>query len=68
MPDDFELIELRDDFRILRDNSVVQEKVARFYLGKFGPFTERFDAAGFTGAALQTRVQALRATLAGMPR
>lgn len=64
----FRLIALRDQPRYDLDGSVVAEKVAIFYLGKFGPFTETFPAATFTDDAFRARREALLSTLVNMHR
>jgi hypothetical protein len=63
----FELIDMRDEQTVERDGrTVVHQKVVRFYLGKFGPFTERFPAT-VTSAEIQGRVEAVRTTIRGLP-
>jgi len=63
----FELIEMRDEHTVERDGRTdVHRKVVRFYLGKFGPFTERFPP-DVTAADIQVRVEAVRTTIRGLP-
>ena len=63
----FELIDMRDEQTVERDGrTVVNRKVVRFYLGKFGPFTERF-AADASAGDIQVRVEAVRTTIRGLP-
>jgi len=63
----FMLIEMRDEQTVERDGrTLVHQKLVRFYLGKFGPFTERFEA-GATSTDIGVRVEAVRATIRGLP-
>lgn len=62
-----EFVDIRHAARMQRDGTTVTETRATFYIGKFGPFTERF-AEHLDRADLTTRVEALRSTLLGLPR
>jgi hypothetical protein len=59
---------VRDESRLTRDGGVVQEKVARFWLGKHGPFVERFPAAEWSDQAFRDRVLKLRQQLDAISR
>jgi hypothetical protein len=59
---------VRDDFRYVRGDDPIPVKVLTFYLGKHGPFTEKFDAPEFTPAAVSARVETIRTTLRAIPR
>ena len=59
---------VRDDFRYERGADPIPVKVLTFYLGKHGPFTEKFDAADFVPSTVQARVETLRSTLRAIPR
>lgn len=63
-----ELVTLKDEATPQRDGSVLRQKIAVFYLGKFGPFTERFPVGEFTDAALKLRVQQLKTHLESLHR
>lgn len=54
---------VRDDFRYERNADPVPVVVVTFYLGRHGPFTERFDKAAFSAEAFNQRVEQLRAQL-----
>jgi len=58
-----EFTDIRDTVRIERDGTTAREKRVSFYLGKFGPFVEYFDAATFSDGLLRGRVEALAQTL-----
>lgn len=58
-----EYTDIRDHMNVTRDGQLQQQKRVTFYLGKFGPFTEYFDAATFTDTELRGRVNALANTL-----
>ncbi len=59
---------IRDESPLNRDGSVRYVKACQFWIGKHGPFWERFDRDAFTQAALVERVEALRTTLRTLPR
>ena len=61
-----EYTDIRDSQELLRDGSSKTYKRVTFYLGKFGPFVERFDLEGFSMTEVQTRVEALRQQLQAM--
>lgn len=61
LPADFKNIS--DESLPQRDNTVKHYKRFDFYLGKFGPFVERFDRDTFTDAQLSARLTQLRATI-----
>lgn len=54
---------IQDESLPQRDGTVKHYKRFDFYLGKFGPFTERLDKETFTDAELQQRIAALRRTI-----
>lgn len=70
MPPDLtlQLVDFRDEFVPQRDGRQDHYKLVRFYLGTFGPFVERFDAATYTDDDFHARVRRLRATIDGMHR
>ena len=61
-------VRIRDASVPGRDGTVQEYKLVEFYLGKFGPFRERFDAATYDDLAFQARVDKLRRTIEGMHR
>lgn len=58
-----EFINQKDDVRPQRDGTMQRDRVYTFYLGKFGPFTERVPLDGFDENEIGRRVTALRARL-----
>jgi hypothetical protein len=58
-----ESLKLSDDVEYARDGSTTPVRVARFYLGRNGPFTEKFPREQFSDSALQGRIDKLRAEL-----
>jgi hypothetical protein len=56
-------LRVRDEQSLTRDNQVENYKIATFWLGKHGPFTERILASEFTAAALNERVEKLQREL-----
>lgn len=60
---DHEVVNVRAETRFDRGGQAVEEKVVTFYIGKNGPFTERFPAADFTSANVQARIQHLKTHL-----
>jgi len=61
-------VRMSDTITPLRDGTMRAETLVEFYLGKFGPFRERFDAATFDDLQFQQRVEKLRRTIEGMHR
>lgn len=61
-----EYTDIRDDTPISRDGTPIKQKRVTFYLGKFGPFTERFDTETFSQSVVDQRVEQLRQTLRGL--
>jgi hypothetical protein len=63
--DDYKLegLKLSDDNNYSRDGAIEPVRVARFYLGRNGPFVERIPREQFTDALLQQRIDALRQQL-----
>jgi len=61
-------VRMSDTITPLRDGTMREEKVVEFYLGKYGPFRERFPAAEFDDLQFQQRVDKLRRTIEGMHR
>lgn len=59
---------ISDESRVERDNTVTHWKRFDFYLGKHGPFVERFARDSFTDAQLAMRVASLKAMIQGAPR
>lgn len=64
----FELAKLAEDQTINRDNTVSRWKRAEFYLGKYGPFVERFTPEEFSDQALKDRADTLRRHIIGAHR
>lgn len=62
-----DIISIRDDARPLRDGTIERSKVIGFYLGKFGPFTERFPA-DVDDATIRARMQQVRTTIENLHR
>lgn len=65
MPDDLtqQITSVSDETTFDRSGQPVMNKRVTFYLGKHGPFTERFPAAEFSATAVQQRIDALRQQL-----
>lgn len=57
-----------DESRLTRTGDVVHEKVVQFWIGKHGPFVERFPLEGFSFDAVGRRVDTLRQTLTMLPK
>ena len=57
---------IRDESRLDLDGTVIPEKVVQAHIGTFGPFIERFPAAGFTMDQVKTRFEQLRRELEGL--
>lgn len=56
---------VRDRQRVERDGTVIDEKVATFWIGrKHGPFTEVWPRAEFSVSALRERAERMRDELA----
>lgn len=51
-----------------RDLTVKHYKRFDFFIGKHGPFIERFERETFTDAQLADRVRALQTTIRTLPR
>ena len=58
-----EVTKVGDESRYARDGSIIPEIRVTFFLGRFGPFIERFDKATFSDSAVRTRADALALTL-----
>ena len=58
---------IRDESNLTREGTVVHEKIVSFFIGKFGPFHERFPRDGFDMQTVAARVEALRLTLRTLP-
>jgi hypothetical protein len=69
MPDEFAIRygRIQEENQIAFDGSVTAVKVVRFWIGKHGPFVERFTAEQFTPDELRGRAEALRRTLQNLP-
>lgn len=68
MPDlPFQLIKLRDTFDYDIAGAVVAKREYTFYLGKYGPFTEKVPRENFDENAIHAIVAKLRAHLGGQP-
>jgi hypothetical protein len=52
---------ISDESLVSRDGTVEKFKRYDFYIGKFGPFTERVKLDEFTDQAIVLRVNALKA-------
>lgn len=61
-----EITEIRDWSDVDRAGVVTLSKRVTFYVGKFGPFVERFPTEGFSIAVVNARVEQLRAELRGL--
>jgi len=57
-----------DESLVQQDGSVQKFKRYDFYLGKFGPFVERVPLEGFNDTIIQTRINALKQHLIGIPK
>jgi len=55
-----EVTKVTDESTPLRDNTFRRSKLYAFYLGKFGPFTERVPAEPFDPTEFPRRVELLR--------
>lgn len=58
-----ELTKVVDETVPQRDGSYTRFKTYTFYLGKYGPFTERVPATDFDDAEFSRRVEKLRSHL-----
>ena len=61
-----EYIDIRDEQTPQRDGSVLKQKRITFYLGKYGPFIERFDLDSFDMSQVPARIQALQQQVRGL--
>lgn len=52
-----------DEVTFSQGGQPVTNKKVTFFLGTHGPFTERFPADQFTAAAVQQRINAIKAQL-----
>lgn len=71
MPDDYEVdySRVRDEERLERDGTVTHSKLVTIYIGKHGPFTERFTPAEWSdGISVRQRVERLKTELRGLPK
>lgn len=59
---------LTEDSVFQPDRSIAKMKLAEFYLGKYGPFTERVPDDPNFSAELASRIERLRASLRTLPR
>jgi topoisomerase IA-like protein len=59
---------IADESLVQRDGTVKKFKRFDFYLGKFGPFVERFELETFTDAQLAARIVSLKSTIQNAPR
>lgn len=57
-----------DESLVQQDGTVQKFKRYDFYLGKFGPFVERFPLETWTDAAVTVRINALKQHLLGLPK
>jgi hypothetical protein len=60
--------DVRDWTPVDRAGTVQRKKRVTFYIGKYGPFTEYFDAEGFDMSQVGLRVEHLRTQLRLLPR
>lgn len=69
MDDDYNIryAPIKEESQISFDGTVTPMKVVRFWIGKHGPFTEKFTADKFTPDDLRVRAEALRRTLQNLP-
>lgn len=65
---EIEIIRMQDESPFKRDGSIERVKRVDFFIGKFGPFTERFPAAEFSADALNARTAKLRDELRALAR
>ncbi len=56
-----------DESLVQQDGTVKKYKRYDFFLGKFGPFVERFELEAWNDGAVATRIAALRQHLNGLP-
>lgn len=63
MDADVNVTDLRDWSTFDQGGRIKEQKRAIFYIGQYGPFTEYFDRATFTGAELETRIAMLKGHL-----
>ncbi len=63
-----EITDMRDESSLDRSGSVSVQKRVTFYLGKFGPFVEKFPTENFSDITVRARADALRATLENLHR
>lgn len=59
---------IRDESRLDRSGAVVNEKIVTFWIGKHGPFHERFPAENFTTDVVRPVVDRLRQQLMNLPK
>jgi hypothetical protein len=62
----FEHANTRDEQVPQRDGSVARFKRVEFFLGKHGPFVERFTADEYANGGVQARVMNIRQQLLNM--
>lgn len=67
MDDDVKVTDVRDWTKVEQGGIFKEQMRAVFYIGRFGPFTEYFDKAGYSIAALEARVAVLKANLPTQP-
>ena len=65
---DIEYTDLRDEPMYQRDGTVLMQRRATFYIGKFGPFVERLPNDENFTTELHRRAETLRRTIQGLPR
>lgn len=58
-----DMVSQRDDVRPQRNGDMLRERVYVFFLGRYGPFTERVPLDGFDEGEIGRRVATLRARL-----
>jgi hypothetical protein len=63
---EIEYTSIRDDVTFTRSGEPVRQKRVEFYIGKHGPFVERFDSNA-TAADIDTRIRQLHSTLVSLP-
>lgn len=59
----YEMLRMADESPIQRDGSVRHVKRVDFMIGKFGPFSERYDKDTFTALEHNARVEKLRSEI-----
>jgi hypothetical protein len=64
----YDQTDLRDYVRPERDGSQTKQKRLTFYLGKYGPFVEYFDADDFNATAMRARIDQVRQTILELHR